>query len=90
MRITVVCALPMRAWVRELELPAGTTAAQALERSGLRGQTDGHDWADVACAVHGKPISAMTVLRDGDRLELLRPLRIDPKQARRRRARAGD
>jgi putative ubiquitin-RnfH superfamily antitoxin RatB of RatAB toxin-antitoxin module len=37
-------------------------------------------------AVFGVQVSARTLLHEGDRVELLRPLLIDPKQARRRRA----
>ena len=37
-------------------------------------------------AVFGRRVSDATILHDGDRLELLRALVIDPKQARRRRA----
>jgi putative ubiquitin-RnfH superfamily antitoxin RatB of RatAB toxin-antitoxin module len=36
-------------------------------------------------AVWGKPVEALHVLQDGDRLEILRPLRVDPKVARRER-----
>jgi putative ubiquitin-RnfH superfamily antitoxin RatB of RatAB toxin-antitoxin module len=39
-----------------------------------------------ACAVFGERVAATDYLRDGDRVELLRSLLIDPKDARRRRA----
>jgi putative ubiquitin-RnfH superfamily antitoxin RatB of RatAB toxin-antitoxin module len=38
------------------------------------------------CAVHGLVVRPEQPLRDGDRVELLRPLLADPKEARRRRA----
>ncbi|MBS0463251.1 MAG: RnfH family protein [Proteobacteria bacterium] len=87
MWVTVVCALPERAWLVDLKLPVGATAAEAVERSGLRGCTPGFDQLDVTLAIFGKPVTPATVLRDGDRVEVLRPLLADPKQARRRRAR---
>ena len=54
--------------------PAGITTVAARCR---RGQ-----------AVFGELVAATQPLRDGDRLELLAPLSIDPKEARRRRAKA--
>ncbi|GAA4865433.1 RnfH family protein [Luteimonas vadosa] len=78
----------VRAWPRahqeaRLRLPAGATVADAIAASGidLEGVT--------GYAVFGVRVAVETPLCDGDRLELLRPLRIDPKDARRRRARAG-
>ena len=86
MRVEVIYALPDRAWSARIELPEGSTAAEALSRSGLPGQVPGMEPATLGYAVFGRPIGPQTILRDGDRLELLRPLNADPKQARRRRA----
>ncbi len=90
LRVEVVYALPQQAWSVVLELPAGAIASEAIARSGYAALVPGFDATTLACAVFGKPVSAATVLRDGDRLELLRPLVADPKQARRVRARQGD
>ncbi|MCA1714563.1 MAG: RnfH family protein [Gammaproteobacteria bacterium] len=75
----------LRAWPRGFEqttlmLPEGATVAAALAACGL--DLD----AISGYAVFGERVTAATVLRDGDRLELLRPLLVDPKEARRRRA----
>ena len=76
----------IRAWPRRferilLELDEGACVADALRVAG---------WGDAAgpatFAVFGVVVSAATVLHDGDRVELLRPLLADPKEARRRRA----
>lgn len=85
-RVEVVHALPDRAWSARLELPVGATAADALARSGFAATIPGYDAGALSLAIFGKTASAATVLRAGDRLELLRPLLADPKQARRRRA----
>jgi putative ubiquitin-RnfH superfamily antitoxin RatB of RatAB toxin-antitoxin module len=85
-RVSVVYAQPERAWVVDLELPAGATASEAMTRSGVAAQVPGLDVERIAFAIYGKAIEPGTLLRDGDRLELLRPLVADPKQARRRRA----
>ncbi len=62
-----------------LSLPPGTTIADAISQSG---------WdlpEDVESGVWGRVREASHTLCDGDRLELLRPLVVDPKEARRRR-----
>jgi len=81
-RVQVVIAWPRRFQAIDLIVPAGTTLADAASASGfdLSGIT-GH-------AIHGERADAGAVLRDGDRVELLRPLQADPKDARRRRAAA--
>jgi putative ubiquitin-RnfH superfamily antitoxin RatB of RatAB toxin-antitoxin module len=63
-----------------VELPEGATVADAVAAAGLT--PAGH----VGMAVHGESATGDRPLRDGDRVELLRPLAIDPKDARRRRA----
>jgi putative ubiquitin-RnfH superfamily antitoxin RatB of RatAB toxin-antitoxin module len=87
-RVEVIYALPDRAWSTLLNLPTGAIASEALEEARFTSQIPGFDPARLSYAIFGKPISASTLLRDGDRLELLRPLIADPKQARRRRARS--
>ena len=77
----MVAAWPDRCAARVLDLPEGATALQACSASGL---AEGHPLAGMA--VFGRRVSDATILHDGDRLELLRALVIDPKQARRRRA----
>ncbi len=81
MKIEVVAAWPDRCAARVLDLPEGATALQPCSASGL---AEGHPLAGMA--VFGRRVSDATILHDGDRLELLRALVIDPKQARRRRA----
>lgn len=85
MRVEVVLAWPDRYQRRELELPEGCSVAEAVEMAALdvAGET-------VATAVHGVLARPMQALREGDRVELLRPLLADPKENRRRRARGGD
>ena len=79
-RVEVIRAWPRRHEAILLALPDAATVADALAASGF-------DQADaVGYAVFGERAKASDVLRDGDRLELLRPLQIDPKEARRRRA----
>ena len=69
-----------------LTLEAGTTARDAVEQSGLV-----HRFPELASGtqplgVYGKRVEGNYVLKEGDRLEIYRPLTADPKEARRKRA----
>lgn len=87
MHVTLVVSPAPRQVLEEvLSLPDGCTALQAvrgsalLARLGMAETTDGQ-----AFGVWGRTVDGAQVLRDGDRLELYRPLRVDPKVARRAR-----
>ena len=80
MKIELLRAWPRRFERIELELPAGATVSEAVIVAGW-----GDDPETVAYAVFGQRVDADAVLRDGDRIELLRPLLADPKEARRQR-----
>ena len=81
LRVEVLRAWPRRHASVRLELPAGATVADAVAACGLAlDGVAGH-------AVFGEAAPAARPLRDGDRVELLEALRLDPKEARRRRAR---
>jgi len=69
-----------------LELPAGATLAQAVTASGVLGR-HGLSLAHIPTGIWGRRAAANTLLRDGDRVELYRPLLCDPKEARRMRQR---
>lgn len=85
-RVEVVYALPDRHWSVSVELPAGATVAQALAAADLPGRVPGLEVGTLGLGVFGRKADLDTALRDGDRVELLRPLRADPKTARRKRA----
>lgn len=70
-----------------LRLPAGATAAEALRASGLPARLGDALLDTLSLALWGRACPPDTVLRDRDRLELLRPLQVDPKEARRQRYR---
>lgn len=81
MKIEVLRAWPRRFAQVQLELPDGARVIDALRAAGEQ------DPETAACAVFGVAVEPGHVLADGDRLELLRPLQADPKDARRSRAR---
>jgi uncharacterized protein len=82
----------VRAWARRfvsttLRLPAGATVAEALAAEVLAAEVHAEPQdAPTAVAVFGERVEFGHVLADGDRIEVLRPLLADPKDARRRRA----
>ena len=79
MKIEIVYARPEAAEVRTVDLPAGSTVKDALAASGFQLQ-------NRAVGVFGKRVALDHRLADGDRVEIYRPLAVDPKEARRRRA----
>lgn len=86
-RVEVVYALPENQRVVTLALPMeGLTAGQAVQRSGLLQEFPQIAAQPLALAVFGVACDAGRCLRDGDRVEILRPLRHDPRALRRERA----
>jgi putative ubiquitin-RnfH superfamily antitoxin RatB of RatAB toxin-antitoxin module len=82
--VEVVLAWPDRVDARRLTLSEGATVADAMDAADIDGSAQ-----CPAVAVHGLVAKPDQMLREGDRVELLRPLLADPKDNRRRRARAG-
>ena len=85
-RVQVVYALPERYWSVRLQLAGGATVSQALAAARLEPLVEGLQIDPAQLAIFSRPATLSTVLRDGDRLEILRPLSADPKQSRRARA----
>jgi len=83
-RVVVAYAAPGIERLVPVTLPAGATLAQAVDASGLV-EREGLG-ASIAFAIHGQRAAPDTPLRDGDRIEITRPLLADPKAARRARA----
>ena len=86
LRVRVVYALPEQQPSVSLAVAPGTTAAAAIARSGLLEKFPEAASRPLACAIFGRAVPLTYELRDGDRIEILRPLLIDPKQSRREAA----
>lgn len=78
LRVEVVEAHADRLRRAQLELEEGATVRAALAAAGRTGVR--------AVGIHGRRVTLDTKLADGDRVEIYRPLRADPKAARRQRA----
>jgi putative ubiquitin-RnfH superfamily antitoxin RatB of RatAB toxin-antitoxin module len=84
-RVDVAYADPQVQIVRHAAVASDATAEEAIRASGIRALLpDG--FVPAAIGIFGRVVAADAPLRDGDRIELYRSLKIDPRQARRRRA----
>jgi len=84
--VEVAYALPHRQLVHSLRLPRGTTAIEAARLSDIAGQFDGLDLDNMTLGIFGQIVAHGRPLRDGDRVEVYRPLTVDPKEVRKARA----
>jgi hypothetical protein len=69
-----------------LDMPEGVTVEQAIRASGLLARFPEIDGADIKVGIFGSVCKLDQPLKQGDRVEIYRPLRHDPKEARRQRA----
>jgi putative ubiquitin-RnfH superfamily antitoxin RatB of RatAB toxin-antitoxin module len=86
MKISVVYSLAPREvkqWA--VELPEGSRLAQALESCGIFSVFPELAGGFPVMGLWGKRALSGHVLQDGDRVEVYRPLKVDPKIARRKR-----
>ena len=79
--VSVVWASPDQIESVSLMLPVGSQVQHALEQSGLL-----QKYQPAGLAIFGQRCDPSRLLSDGDRIELCRPLVVEPKAARRRRA----
>jgi len=83
--VEVVLALPGRVRRSQVKLSEGATVEQAVAAADLGDEATRVD--PQRLGVFGRLANPGQVLHDGDRIEIYRPLALDPKEARRRRAR---
>ncbi|MDF1694160.1 MAG: RnfH family protein [Zhongshania sp.] len=86
--VEVAYALPDKQRIVALELPEGSTVRAAALQSGLDKQFVELDLNSVDLGVFGKGVSKPDeqTLKNGDRVEIYRPLIVDPKEVRKQRA----
>ena len=87
--VEVIYALANQQDIARISVPAGSTAMQAIEASGLLVKYPEIDLKKNKIGVFAKLAKADTVLRDRDRIEIYRPLIADPKEVRKQRAAEG-
>ena len=85
MRVEVAYALPQGAVTRTYELRGSATVGDALREASADPAFAAVDLARAPVGVFGMPARREQLLHDGDRVEIYRPLAVDPKVARRER-----
>ena len=86
--VEVVFASPERQEIRTVSVPANTTARSAVEHCALDREFPEYDFQTLDLGIYGKLVPDNHLLRDGDRVEIYRPLQQLPTQARRIRAKS--
>ena len=88
-RVEVVYPLPHKQEIYAVTLPSGASLRQAIETCGVLQKYPEIDLAKNKVGVFAKLSKPDTLLRDGDRVEIYRPLIADPKEVRKQRAAEG-
>lgn len=85
-KVEVAYALPDRQWLIALDVPLGCTLGDAITRSNIAVLAGNIEIDPKRVGIFYRPCGLQTLLRDGDRVEIYRPLANDPKETRRLRA----
>ena len=86
LRVEVAYAEPGQQWVLGIDIAAGSTLEQAIRASGILDAFPDIDLARNRVGIFGKVCSLQQPLQQGDRVEIYRPLAMDPMERRRQRA----
>ncbi len=86
MQVEVVFALAERQVLLTVDVPDASTVGDAIERSRIARQFPDIDFEVLRTGVWGHPVDRDCLVRDGDRVEIYRPLEMDPRDARRLKA----
>lgn len=81
--VEVLYALPERQWIVSVGVEAGMTVREAVERSGLLEAHPEIDPRRLVLGVYGERVEPDASAVPGQRIEICRPLEIDPREARR-------
>ena len=84
--VEVVLALAHEQRLERIRVPEGTSVEEAIARSGLCRRYPGVDVSEGNVGIFGTPVPLERPLQPGDRVEIYRPLRMDPREQRRLRA----
>jgi len=88
--VEVAYARPDRQWLLRCEVAAGARVRDVIRVSGLLRQCPEIDPDNTPLGIFSRPVSADERVQDGDRVEVYRPLAMDPREARRKRAQTQD
>ena len=88
LQIEVAYAEPQRAIVKTFRMAPDSRVADALRQAALDPDFGGVNLENPALGIFGRVVGADYPLKEGDRIEIYRPLTADPKTARRARAKS--
>ncbi len=88
MRVEVAYALPEQQYLLTVEVPEGASVEQAIQASGILKTCPEIDLSKMSVGVFSELATLETRLSANDRVEIYRPLQVDPKAQRRERAKA--
>ncbi|MFO3907236.1 RnfH family protein [Enterobacter hormaechei] len=84
--VEVAYALPEKQYLQRVTLEEGATVEEAIRASGLLTLRSDIDLTKNKIGIYSRPVKLADSVRDGDRVEIYRPLIADPKELRRQRA----
>ena len=84
--VEVTYALPEEQIIISIKVPTKFNVKQAIERSGIQKKFSNIDLSKNKVGIFGKQTTLDHLLKDRDRIEIYRPLILDPKEMRRKRA----
>ena len=84
--VEVAYALPEEQVIISIKVPKKINVKQAIEKSGIQKKFSDIDLSKNKIGIFGKQTTLNHLLSDKDRIEIYRPLILDPKEMRRKRA----
>ena len=86
MMVEVAYAIPGEQVIISIKVPTIFNVQQAIEKSGIQKKFPSIDLSKNKVGIFGKQTTLDHLLKDRDRIEIYRPLILDPKEMRRKRA----
>jgi len=86
MQVEIVFALPSRQVLKQVVVDDGATVADVIAASRIAADFPGNDLDELQAGIWGEPVERTHPVSEGDRVELFRPLEMDPREARRLKA----
>ena len=87
--VEIVFALAERQSLQIVRVSPGATVAEVVSKSGLHDAFPGFDIDGLTCGIWGREVPRNQAVKEGDRIEIYRPLELEPREARRRLALSG-
>lgn len=85
-RVEIVFATAEQQSLKSLQVAPGSTVQQVIDASGMARDFPAFELGALDVGIWGRSVARDTIVSDGDRVEIYRPLVMDPREARRLRA----